>query len=131
MKSVRQVGTAPELAVRRALSSRGVRYRINVRSLPGSPDVANVRGRFAIFVHGCFWHRHPGCRHATTPKTNVAFWSSKFTANIERDRMKLQALKTRSFRILVVWECETRDDAALGTILDNFFNEPPPAPATE
>ena len=90
-----------------------------------------MRERFAIFVHGCFWHRHPGCRHATFPKTNVAFWSSKFTANIERDRMKLQALRTRSFRVLVVWECETRNEAALATILDHFFNEPPRAPATK
>ena len=131
MKSVRQVGTAPELAVRRALSFRGVRYRLNVRSLPGSPDIANMREHFAIFVHGCFWHRHPGCRYATTPKTNVPFWSRKFAANIQRDQAKLQALRTRAIRVLVVWECQTRDEAALGSLLDHFFNEPPQEPAPE
>ncbi|MFL5352687.1 very short patch repair endonuclease [Archangium sp.] len=121
MKAVRQAGTKPEVLVRRAMSARNIRYRLNVRSLPGSPDIANVRQHFAIFVHGCFWHRHEGCRFATTPKTNVDFWSKKFADNIARDRAKIRALESRSFRVLVVWECQTRDDT-LEVTLNRFFD---------
>ncbi|MDY7229028.1 very short patch repair endonuclease [Hyalangium rubrum] len=108
MKAVRQEGTRPELVVRRVLVARGIRYRLNVRSLPGSPDVANVRRRFAIFVHGCFWHRHPGCRHATFPRSNQEFWSKKFEDNVQRDRRKVQSLCELGFRVIVLWECQTR-----------------------
>lgn len=131
MKSVRQAGTAPELAVRLALSSRGLRYRLNFRSLPGSPDIANVRRRFAIFVHGCFWHRHQNCPYATTPKTNVPFWAKKFAGNVARDRAKIDALRARSFHVLVLWECQTRDAALLGNILDHFFDESSQGPKSE
>jgi DNA mismatch endonuclease, patch repair protein len=113
MKAVRQAATLAELEVRRALSSIGFRYRVNVTSLPGSPDVANVRRKFAVFVHGCFWHRHPGCRHTTTPKTNCAFWHDKFAANVHRDRRAKKALERRGFRVIVVWECEARTQRRL------------------
>src|SRR5687768_13330933 len=85
MGRVRQRGTTPELAVRSALRQLGVSYRLNARELPGSPDVANRSKRFAVFVHGCYWHRHPGCRLTTTPSTNVDFWLEKFSANQARD----------------------------------------------
>lgn len=109
MGDIRQRATKPELAVREALAQLGIRYRVNARTLPGRPDIANVRQRFAIFVHGCFWHRHPGCSRATSPARNAAFWQVKFDANVERDRQAREALQARGFRVLTVWECQTTD----------------------
>lgn len=108
MKAVRQEGTAAELAVRQALSALGLRYRLNVRTLPGSPDVANASRGFAVFVHGCFWHRHPRCPSATMPKTNKSFWKRKFADNVARDRKKIRALEECGVHVVVVWECETK-----------------------
>ena len=108
MKAVRRAGTDAEVAVRHALAGLGVRYRLNVQSLPGSPDLANRAQRFAIFVHGCFWHRHPGCSQASTPKSNRRFWREKFRANILRDRRAVKALEQSGFRVVVVWGCEAQ-----------------------
>jgi DNA mismatch endonuclease (patch repair protein) len=102
---VRQKKTAPEEEVARALRDLGLAYRRNVKTLPGSPDFANVRRRFAIFVNGCFWHAHTGCRKATTPKNNRAFWQAKFAANRARDAAAIRALRARGFRVMVIWEC--------------------------
>lgn len=107
MRRVRQRDTAPEMVVRRFLHAAGLRYRLNVRSLPGSPDMVLPKYKVAIFVHGCFWHRHDGCRLTTTPKTNAAFWQSKFVANVRRDRTKARALRLAGWRVFVVWECDT------------------------
>jgi DNA mismatch endonuclease (patch repair protein) len=118
MKAVRQAGTVAELQVRRVLSGFGLRYRVNVTSLPGSPDIANGKRQFAVFVHGCFWHRHPRCRYATTPRTNRAFWISKFAANVSRDRKAKKALEQRGFHVVVVWECEARSQRLIKKLLD-------------
>ncbi len=104
---VRQSSTAPELVVRRALAALGHRFRIRNRDLPGSPDVANRKRQWAIFVHGCFWHRHPDCTRTTTPKRNRQFWLDKFRANRTRDRRAQRALAALGYRVVVVWECET------------------------
>lgn len=109
MARVRQKGTRAELTVASVLRDLGVHYRLNVRSLPGSPDFANKSRRWAIFVHGCFWHRHPGCSRATTPKTNIEFWAEKFRANRARDERACAALEHLGYRVLLVWECETTD----------------------
>jgi DNA mismatch endonuclease (patch repair protein) len=109
MKKIRQRGTEPELRVRRLLTRAGVRYRICPRDLPGRPDLANKRGRWAIFVHGCFWHAHPKCRLATIPKTNHAFWITKLAANRVRDRRKVQALREMGYNVITVWQCEIDD----------------------
>ena len=106
MGAIRQRGTAPELVVREALTDLGYRYRCNVRTLPGSPDIANKRKRFAVFVHGCFWHRHTLCRRSSMPKSNVEFWLAKFQANVRRDARNRRLLESRGFRVLVVWECD-------------------------
>lgn len=108
MAGVRRAGTAPELAVRRALTALGLRYRVANRDLPGSPDVANRARGWAVFVHGCYWHRHGGCGRASVPKRNVAFWTAKFAANVARDARARAALRRRGFRVLVIWECQTR-----------------------
>lgn len=113
MARVRQRGTSAERAVAAALRSIGRFYRCNVRGLPGSPDFANRRGRWAVFVHGCFWHRHRGCRRATVPRSNRAFWEAKFAANRMRDARAIRALRAAEFRVIVVWECETTAPVAL------------------
>lgn len=101
--------TKPEELVRRALSRLGTRFSTKNRSLPGSPDFANRLEGWAIFVHGCFWHRHAECRRATTPIRNRIFWLAKFADNRRRDRRAIRALRERGFRTLVVWECRCVD----------------------
>ncbi|HKO90889.1 MAG TPA: very short patch repair endonuclease [Polyangiaceae bacterium] len=107
MARVRQKATRPELVVRQALRSLGQRYRLANRDLEGSPDLANRRGGWAIFVHGCFWHRH-GCKATTTPTRNRAFWEAKFARNLARDQRTAAALQARGYRVIVVWECQTK-----------------------
>ncbi|MCC6929817.1 MAG: DNA mismatch endonuclease Vsr [Gemmatimonadaceae bacterium] len=97
--------TAPELIVRRFLHRAGLRFRLHRRDLPGRPDLVLTRFCVAVLVHGCFWHRHPGCRFATTPSTNTGFWRAKFAANVARDRRTLRELRRRGWRPIVVWEC--------------------------
>lgn len=106
MAGIRQRDTKPELQVRAALRALGMRYRVNNRDLPGAPDIANRRHHWAIYVHGCFWHRHGGCKRTTSPKRNAAFWAAKFDANIARDQRAAEALKAMGFTVAVVWECE-------------------------
>ena len=109
MSRIRGADTGPELALRRALKAQGIGYRIHARGLPGRPDVVFVKARLAVFVHGCFWHRHPGCRRATTPKSNVAFWTDKFAANTSRDRKSIEALHRLGWQVGLIWECEAED----------------------
>lgn len=110
MSRIRSRNTRPEVGLRRALHARGLRYRLHDPRLPGRPDIVFPRFRAACFVHGCFWHRHPGCRYATTPATRRDFWAAKFSANVERDaRNRLELLAVR-WRVAVVWECTLRRD---------------------
>jgi DNA mismatch endonuclease (patch repair protein) len=106
---VRQKDTAAEREVASVLRSLGLSYRKNVRSLPGSPDFANRRGRWAVFVHGCYWHHHTGCDRATVPKANRAFWIEKFTRNRQRDAQSIRALRRMEFKVVLVWECDLKD----------------------
>lgn len=107
--------TRPEILLRTALRERGMGYRLHSRDLPGRPDVVMRGARLAIFVHGCFWHRHPGCPRSTTPKTRTEFWDAKFRANVTRDRRQTDALLRAGWSVGVVWECEimSKDDLAL------------------
>lgn len=116
---IRQKGTAPEQTVRTILASCGIRYSLSNRDLPGSPDVANRKRRWAIFVHGCFWHAHSGCSRATVPKRNRDFWLAKFTANKNRDRAAVSRLKRQGYLVAVVWECdvEKRPEAVLQKLM--------------
>ena len=104
--------TKPEIALRSAIHARGLRYRIADRRLPGSPDIVLPRWRTVIFVNGCYWHHHPGCRRATIPKTNSDFWLAKFEANRQRDRRNVRDLQARGWRVGVVWECEPTEEIA-------------------
>lgn len=113
MRSVRQKHTAPEMVVRGIVHAIGARYRLHRKDLPGSPDLVFPRRQLCIFVHGCFWHRHPGCRLASTPGSNVEFWQEKFARNVERDARKENELRAAGWRVEIVWECETRDPVKL------------------
>jgi len=124
MRAVKRAHTAPEIIVRQTLHALGLRFRLQRRDLPGSPDIVLPRFRTAIFVHGCFWHRHPGCRYATTPKTRQEYWLPKFIANVERDARKESQLRERGWRVLVVWECETRQLESLKERLRLEFDLP-------
>jgi DNA mismatch endonuclease (patch repair protein) len=100
--------TEPERAVRRALWGLGCRYRLHRADLPGRPDIVLPKYHLAIFVHGCFWHGHRGCRRATLPRTNTKFWTDKIGANERRDRRSTRQLRALGWRIAVIWECRTR-----------------------
>lgn len=119
MRSVRQKDTRPEMVVRRLVHSMGARYLVHDKRLPGTPDLVFPRRRLALFVHGCFWHRHQACRLATTPKSNVGFWLEKFQANVLRDLKKQAQLEALGWRVVVIWECETRDLDALRARLND------------
>lgn len=108
MSRIRSRDTGPERIVRRYLFARGLRFRVNVSRLPGHPDIVLARHRAIVEVRGCFWHRHPGCRCATTPKSHVRFWKAKFRRNVERDRLHEVQWVEAGWRVFVVWECELR-----------------------
>lgn len=113
MRSVRRRGTGAEQSVRRLLTRLHVSFDTNAKDLPGSPDLANRRWRIAVFVNGCFWHRHRGCPRATTPKTNRRFWQTKFDANRRRDRRQSSRLRRLGYHVWVVWECQVTDRGKL------------------
>ena len=113
MARIRSRDTAPELAVCRIAHRMGLRFRLHRKDLPGRPDLVFPKHRLAVFVHGCFWHRHEGCRHASMPRSRVAFWTEKFAANVARDARQQAALNEVGWRVLVIWECETRDEEAV------------------
>lgn len=109
MASIKSKDTRPEKRVRSLLHAMGFRFRIHRKDLPGTPDIVLPRYSTVIFVHGCFWHRHEGCKDCRLPKTNAEKWSAKFEANAIRDRNNIQQLENLGWRVLIVWECQTRD----------------------
>ncbi|WP_295969053.1 very short patch repair endonuclease [uncultured Xanthomonas sp.] len=117
MRSVKQKNTGAEMIVRRIAHAMGARYQLHRKDLPGRPDLVFPGRRLCIFVHGCFWHRHAGCRLASTPKTNVEFWHEKFARNVERDMRKEAELRLAGWDVVTVWECETRSLEQLSTRL--------------
>jgi DNA mismatch endonuclease, patch repair protein len=124
MASVRQKGTTPELVVRRLARDLGIHFRTNGKLLPGSPDLFMTKSKRAVFVHGCFWHRHVSCPAATTPKSHREFWLAKFESNLQRDRRKLRQLRSLGFRVLTVWECQLKSSKNIDRVakrLANFF----------
>lgn len=113
MRRIRAKHTGPELLVRKALREMGLGYRLHVRDLPGSPDIVMHGRHLAIFVHGCFWHQHPGCRRAYIPSTRAEWWEEKFKRNMARDAAAITALKMAGWRVVIIWECETGNPAQL------------------
>lgn len=105
MSAIRSKNTKPEVYLRKLLFANGYRYRLHSKSIPGKPDLWLAKYNTAIFVHGCFWHRHRDCRYATTPKNNAEFWKKKFDRNVDRDREVQRALLDKGIKVLVIWEC--------------------------
>lgn len=115
MAGIQGKNTKPELIVRRMLFASGYRFRLHRRDLPGAPDIVMPGRKVAVFVHGCFWHMHEGCRFAKMPATRSEFWRIKLEANVARDRRAVESLRALGWRVLCVWECSTRDtEAAAG-----------------
>ena len=121
MSRIRGRDTRPERIVRRLAHGLGFRFRLHRKDLPGSPDMVFPKHRAVIFVHGCFWHRHQGCRKASSPQTRIRFWESKFEQNVARDRRSEAALRDLGWRILVVWECQTKNHVELAGRIENFI----------
>jgi len=113
MSRIRGRDTRPEKLVRSLLHRIGYRFRIGNRKLPGNPDIVLAKHRAVILVHGCFWHRHPGCKFAYTPKSRIDFWQQKFRGNVSRDCRTQALLREAGWRVIVIWECEIADPARL------------------
>jgi DNA mismatch endonuclease (patch repair protein) len=108
MAAVANKDTVTELLVRSALHRLGYRFRLHVKHLPGTPDIILPRHRLCIFVHGCFWHQHPGCKRATIPASNSSFWETKFSRNINRDILVRKQLEASGWRVCVIWGCDVQ-----------------------
>ena len=121
MARIRGRDTAPELRLRALLHAMGYRFRLHRADLPGTPDVVLPGRRKVLFLHGCFWHRHAGCRFATVPRTRVGFWDEKFARNLARDARVRRALNRAGWSVAVVWECALRDEARLARRLERFL----------
>lgn len=117
MANIGSRNTRPELAVRRAAHQLGLRFRLHRQDMPGSPDLVFPRRKTALFVHGCYWHRHAGCKYAYTPKSNVEFWLNKLQTSVARDIRVRQDLEDRGWNVVVIWECETKDAKIITDIL--------------
>lgn len=119
MAAVRSHDTKPERKVRSIVHRMGYRYRLHDTKLPGKPDIVLKRHRKVIFVHGCFWHQHPGCKYADRPTSNTSYWNQKLDRNVERDAANLRKLGELGWKVLVIWECETRNvEKLIGTLSD-------------
>lgn len=122
MAQVKGSNTAPERSVRSLLHGMGYRFRLQRTDLPGKPDIVLPKYKTALFVHGCFWHRHSGCRRATSPASNRAYWDAKFARTLARDARNQKALEDMGWRVLIVWECELKRLPALRDRLKHFFD---------
>jgi DNA mismatch endonuclease (patch repair protein) len=128
MRRIRKVNTGPEMRVRRVAHALGYRFRLHRSELPGTPDLVFPRLRKAVFVNGCFWHQHPGCKLARLPKSRPDYWLPKLRRNQERDLERLETLDARGWKVLVIWECETNDLKATTVALRQFLARTVEAP---
>jgi len=122
MRKVRGQNTGPEMLVRRTLHKMGYRFRLHRRNLPGRPDIVLPKHKSVVFVHGCFWHGHPGCPRADRPTSNIEFWNRKLDRNAERDYKASAALEEMGWRVLVLWECEIKTEAAVESAIEGFLD---------
>ena len=121
MKSIKGKNTKPELIVRKFLFAKGLRYYVNFKELLGKPDIVFLKNKILIFVNGCFWHAHPGCYLNKLPKTNLEYWIPKINNNIYRDKQNYRLLKKMGWRIIVIWECETKDINKLNSLYEKII----------
>lgn len=122
MSRIRSKDTKPEIIVRSYLFSRGLRFRKNDKRYPGSPDIVLPKYKTIVFVHGCFWHLHDGCKYAVMPKSNVDYWKKKLYKNKERDEYNIKDLEKMGWKVIIAWECELKKDKREHT-LENLYNQ--------
>lgn len=122
MSRIRGKDTKPELAVRSMLHQMGYRFRLHREDLPGTPDIVLPKYRTVVLVHGCFWHRHEGCRYAYNPKSRIEFWEEKFATNVDRDRRQKAELQADGWIVITAWECELREPDELADRLDDLLS---------
>lgn len=125
MSGIRGVNTRPEMIVRRYLHSRGLRYRLHVKGLPGRPDIVLPKHRVVVEVRGCFWHQHTGCEFAVTPKSNAKFWRDKLASNVGRDVRSARALRAAGWRVYTIWECRAYRRSALQALAERILKTRP------
>lgn len=123
MTQIRSKDTKPEILVRKLLHSIGYRFRLGRKDIPGIPDIVLPKYKTAIYVHGCFWHRHEGCKYAYSPKSKIDFWNNKFATNIKRDQEVSEKIKNSDWKQLIIWECQTRNKDQLTVTLTEFLND--------
>jgi DNA mismatch endonuclease, patch repair protein len=123
MRAIRSKDMKPELAIRRLAHHMGYRFRLHRKDLPGKPDMVFPSRRAVIFIHGCFWHQHPApfCKDARSPKSNIDYWQSKFARNKTRDAANISVLQAQGWRVLTIWECQTKDETAIKRLLRTFL----------
>lgn len=122
MSKIKGRDTKPEIKIRSWLHRNGYRFRIQKSDLPGKPDIVLKKYNLAIFVNGCYWHRHPECKYTTTPATNIEFWQKKFAQNVARDKACIEKLEAAGWNTLVIWECQVRNDTFSQILVDYFSN---------
>lgn len=125
MSGIRSRNTKPEMIVRSWLHRNGYRFRLHRKDIPGSPDIVLPSRRVAIFVHGCFWHRHPGCKLSYLPKSNVDRWQRKFDENVQRDAKAMQSAGDAGWHVLTIWECEVRNGMYERRLIEHGLKQRP------
>lgn len=121
MSRIRSKNTKPEMIVRKVLTKLGHRYRLHVKQLPGKPDIVFSKKRLAMFINGCFWHQHQGCKRQSLPKTNTEYWHNKLQRNIEKQKKDTEELRSLEWNVTTIWECETRNEEELTTRLEEVL----------
>lgn len=124
MRAVKSRNTSTEMIVRSAAHRLGLRFRLHRADLPGRPDLVFPKWKAVVFVNGCFWHRHKGCKKATLPKSNISFWTKKFAQNVERDRRNKRKLESLGWRVFVIWQCEAKNIEDTKILIRRMFNLP-------
>jgi DNA mismatch endonuclease (patch repair protein) len=124
MSGIRGKDTKPELLVRSYLHRNGLRYRLNVKELPGKPDIVLPKYRTVVFVHGCFWHQHPGCKYAVMPGNNKAFWKNKLEGNAMRDKKNIALLSKCGWIVHTIWECQVHSEKRLAGLVRKIRHQP-------
>lgn len=123
MQAVKSKNSAAEIKVRKLCHKLGYRFRLHRKDLPGTPDLVFPKLNLCLFTHGCFWHQHPGCKKATLPKTNVEFWKTKLSKNVQRDKEVIEKLHESGWNTEIVWECETKDEHSLEAHLKSLLQK--------
>ena len=123
MSKIRNKNTKPEIAVRKILTKLGYRYRLHLSKLPGKPDISITKKKIAVFVNGCFWHQHSGCKRQTIPKTNIEYWHTKLQRNVDNQKKNIEKLEELGWVVIIIWECEVKNQHLLMDNLRSYLSD--------